>query len=111
MALLLSNWGTPDVTGLATSLTLPFVRVGYSTDAADGPLVAQPLLDGVLPMAPGWPTTECCRWPPDGPRLLQSGGVIGFELALLLSNGALLMVLVWPFSIRRRWPLDGPELF
>ena len=54
------NWGASDVIGLATSLTLPFVRVGYSTDAADGPLVAQPLLDGVLPTAPRWPTTECC---------------------------------------------------
>jgi len=54
------KWGTSDVTGLATSLTLPLVQVGHSTGTADNPLMAQPLLDGVLPMAPGWPTTECC---------------------------------------------------
>ena len=58
------KWGASDVTGLATSLKMPLVQVGHSTGAADNPLMAQPLLDGVLPMAPSWPTTEGCRWPP-----------------------------------------------
>ena len=79
--------------------------------AADNPLMTQPLLDGVLPMALGWPTTECCRRPPDDPWLLQSDVAIGFELALPRSNGVLPMVQGWPFARRRRWPLDGPELF
>ena len=105
------KWGTSNVTGLATRLTLPLIWVGHFPDAADNPLMAQPLLDGVLPMAPGWPTTECCRWPPDDPWLLQSGVAIGFKLALPLSNGVLPMVQGWPLAIRRRWPLDGPELF